>query len=77
MDDSAGSGAIVQSIIALGKLLKMNIIAEGVENNSQLQRLRELECPQVQGFLFSRPVDSKTAAAILKSSFQKFGRYIM
>lgn len=77
MEDSNGSGAIVQSIIALGKLLKMNIIAEGVENNSQLQRLRELECPQVQGFLFSRPVDSKTAAAILKSSLQKFGRYIM
>jgi diguanylate cyclase (GGDEF)-like protein/PAS domain S-box-containing protein len=59
------SDAIVQSIITLGKLLGMNIIAEGVETEDQLERLRELECPQVQGFWFSKPVDSARAAELL------------
>ena len=77
MDSDKGSGAIVQTIIALGKLLNMNIIAEGVENRTQLERLRELKCPQVQGFLFSRPVDSESASHILSTPDKFSGEYLM
>jgi diguanylate cyclase (GGDEF)-like protein/PAS domain S-box-containing protein len=65
MTQSNGSEAIVQTIIALGKLLGINIIAEGVENRHQLERLRELECPQVQGYWFSRPMDRDNTADLL------------
>ena len=77
MDHNNGSSAIVQSIIALGKLLKMNIIAEGVESRDQLTRLRELGCPQVQGFLFSKPMDSNTATRLLDSPVQYSSTYVM
>ncbi|MFW2440672.1 MAG: EAL domain-containing protein [Arenicellales bacterium] len=72
-----GSGAIIQTIITLGKLLNMNIIAEGVENQAQLNHLRELKCPQVQGFLFSRPVDSRSATRILSAPVTYSGNYLM
>ncbi len=77
MHSDNGSGAIVQTIIALGKLLGMNIIAEGVENITQLERLRELECPQVQGFLFSKPVDTLSATRILSSPADYSDQYLM
>ena len=77
MVDNNGSSAIVQSIIALGELLHMNIIAEGVESLDQLNRLKELKCPQVQGFLFSKPMDSKTATRLLSSPVQYSSTYIM
>ena len=77
MDLNNGSSAIVQSIITLGKLLNMNIIAEGVESREQLKRLRELECPQVQGFLFSKPIDSKAATHLLGSPVQYSSTYVM
>ncbi|MEA1890184.1 MAG: EAL domain-containing protein [Pseudomonadota bacterium] len=77
MNTDKGSGAIVQTIIALGKLLDMNIIAEGVENRTQLERLKELKCPQVQGFLFSKPVDSISATRILSTPAGYSGNYLM
>jgi len=48
--------AITRAIIALAQSLKLEVIAEGVENIEQLNRLRELGCNQVQGFHFSRPL---------------------
>jgi EAL domain-containing protein (putative c-di-GMP-specific phosphodiesterase class I) len=77
MVDNNGSSAIVQSIITLGKLLHMNIIAEGVESIDQLNSLKELECPQVQGFLFSKPMDSKTATRLLASPVQYASTFLM
>ncbi len=65
VQDVVDSDAIVQSIITLGKLLGINIIAEGVETKDQLEHLRKLECPQVQGFWFSKPVDSAHAMELL------------
>ncbi len=47
---------IVQTIIALADNLGMKVIAEGVENKEQLQRLRSLNCQGAQGFLFSKPM---------------------
>ena len=45
--------AIALAIITLGKQLRMEIVAEGVETIEQMAFLRELECDQLQGFLFS------------------------
>lgn len=47
--------SIVRAIIALASGLEMSTVAEGVETEEQLSKLREMGCAQVQGFLFSKP----------------------
>lgn len=48
---------IPEMIIRLGKDLKMDVIAEGVETKEQIQRLEELECYEVQGYFFAKPME--------------------
>ncbi len=48
--------AIVEAIISMANSLKLEIVAEGVETEEQLEFLRIKGCSLVQGFLFSRPL---------------------
>ncbi|HEX7370057.1 MAG TPA: EAL domain-containing protein [Rhodanobacteraceae bacterium] len=57
----SGDRAIVKSIIALGRSLGLQVVAEGVETVEQMQVLREFGCDLLQGYLYARPLD---AAAI-------------
>jgi diguanylate cyclase (GGDEF)-like protein/PAS domain S-box-containing protein len=57
--------AIVSAVIALGRQLDLEIIAEGVETEEQAAALARLGCPQVQGFHFDRPLEQKAMAARL------------
>jgi EAL domain-containing protein (putative c-di-GMP-specific phosphodiesterase class I) len=50
-----GSISIIRAVVGLGQSLGMKTIAEGVETQEQLDRLREEGCDEVQGYLFSRP----------------------
>ncbi len=56
---------IVRSIVNLARSLNMDVVAEGVETEEQLSRLRELGCGKGQGFLFFRPLESGVAEALL------------
>ena len=56
---------VAQAIIALGKGLKLEVIAEGVETSEQMDWLRENGCDLFQGYLFSRPVDVDAFSQIL------------
>ena len=58
---------IVSSIVNLARELGMGVIAEGVETVQQASQLLALECPQAQGFLFSRPLPAREAYAFLSS----------
>lgn len=62
-DDAAITGAI----IALAHSLELNVVAEGVENEAQLEHLRKHGCDQVQGFLLGKPMAARDAMALLKS----------
>jgi diguanylate cyclase (GGDEF)-like protein len=55
------SAAIVHSVIHLGRALGMEVVAEGVETEAQLQALRVAGCSHMQGFFLSRPIDAEDA----------------
>jgi EAL domain-containing protein (putative c-di-GMP-specific phosphodiesterase class I) len=50
--------ALVSTIISLAHSLKLKVVAEGVETEEQSHLLRLLNCDEMQGFLFSKPVPS-------------------
>lgn len=58
--------AITQAIIAIAHSLKLEVIAEGVENAEQLDILRRLGCKYVQGYYFGKPVSAKDTLVFLK-----------
>jgi len=57
--------AIVTATLAFASALELSVTAEGVETADQLARLRELGCPEAQGFLFSAPVPMADVPALL------------
>jgi diguanylate cyclase (GGDEF)-like protein/PAS domain S-box-containing protein len=67
---NAADTALVRTIIALGHDLGMEVIAEGVETQSQLEVLGELHCGVAQGFLLARPVLLEEATRTLTRFLQ-------
>jgi len=60
---SAQSSAVITAIIALARSLGLRVVAEGVENLTQMQELHRLGCHVMQGFLFSTPVPGHAVGA--------------
>lgn len=56
---------IVEAIITLAHKLKMNVIAEGVETQQQIEQLKQLGCELSQGYFFSKPLDPVSMATWL------------
>jgi diguanylate cyclase (GGDEF)-like protein len=54
---SKESAALIHTLVQLGKTLHIETLAEGIEDQAQLQTLQREHCDQGQGFLFSRPLD--------------------
>jgi diguanylate cyclase (GGDEF)-like protein/PAS domain S-box-containing protein len=59
--------AIVTAIIGMAKGLGFGTIAEGVETQEQLDFLREKQCDEIQGYLFSRPLPAQMFAELLRN----------
>lgn len=53
-----GDAAVVRAVLYLGKSFGMEVIAEGVETDAQLDFLKASNCPEVQGYLFGKPVSA-------------------
>lgn len=60
------SGNIVQSIIMLGHNMKMKVVAEGVEDQKQLDFLLAWNCDSIQGYYFSHPLTSARMTEFLR-----------
>ncbi|MFO7570833.1 MAG: EAL domain-containing protein [Smithellaceae bacterium] len=58
--------AITEAIIAMGKSLCLNVVAEGVETIEQEDFLREHFCDEMQGYFFSKPVSHEKFADLLR-----------
>ena len=55
----------IKSIISMAHVLKLNVVAEGVETEAQLMKLFQLECDSVQGYVFSKPISSEEALRLI------------
>jgi diguanylate cyclase (GGDEF)-like protein/PAS domain S-box-containing protein len=78
--------AVVNTIIAMGQGLDMELVAEGVETEEQLRYLADRECGVIQGFYFSKPLQpdefvqffrewrSKAPSSLLSGTFSLWGR---
>jgi diguanylate cyclase (GGDEF)-like protein/PAS domain S-box-containing protein len=68
MDGSHDSAALVHTLVELGRTLGLTTLAEGIEDDSQLEILRAERCQSGQGFFFSRPVDPTAIESLLTRS---------
>ncbi len=57
--------ALVRAIVSLGHSLRKRVVAEGIENATQLALLRELGCDEAQGYHIARPLDATQFADLL------------
>jgi len=62
--------SIISAIIAMAEAMGLRVIAEGVETVGQVDFLREKQCQEVQGYLFSRPLSTQQAETFLLESFK-------
>jgi EAL domain-containing protein (putative c-di-GMP-specific phosphodiesterase class I) len=58
MEMTGESAIILHSIVHLGRALGLTVTAEGIENEDQQRFLQALGCHELQGFLFSQPLDA-------------------
>ena len=63
--DDRDDVAIVATILSMARNLGLEVIAEGVENDTQLTHLRNAHCTEYQGYLLSRPVPPAEVEALL------------
>jgi diguanylate cyclase (GGDEF)-like protein len=67
MVSEANAAGIVAAIISLAHKLGLQVVAEGVETEPQLAYLRKMDCDEIQGYLFSRPLPEADFLALLAS----------
>lgn len=56
LSDSSANNRVVEAIVALGKAMKLDVIAEGVETDQQYAIVRQLGCDLAQGYFIARPM---------------------
>ena len=68
IEGDPNSAALAKAIVAMAAGLRLNVVAEGVETQEQLERLRAYGCQEYQGYLFSKPLPAEEMLALLERS---------
>lgn len=63
--ENTSNQVIVSTIIAMARQLELDVIAEGIETRDQLNFLLGIECNDIQGFYFSRPLSARDIEEVL------------
>nr|WP_320013835.1 EAL domain-containing protein [uncultured Desulfobacter sp.] len=71
IDSIKNDRSIIAAIMSMAKGMDIRVIAEGIDNDRQLDFMVNKECTEAQGFLFSRPLPPEKIEAILKKGDQK------
>lgn len=66
LEDSPQSASMVRHMIRMAHELDMEVVAEGIESQGQLDILRELQCDMIQGYVYSAPVTADAFASIIQ-----------
>jgi diguanylate cyclase (GGDEF)-like protein len=67
---TGGNGLeIIRTISALAHDLGMKVVAEGIETDEQLSKLKSMDCEYGQGYLFTKPISGQEASCLLADSF--------
>ena len=66
MNSSDSSKQYVASIIAIGHIMGFKVISEGVEEDKQIDTLREIGCDYVQGFIWGRPLSVEKVLELVR-----------
>jgi len=66
LEQFGDDAAIVRAIIAMVHSLELQVVAEGVETQAQMDFLKEQRCDEIQGYLISRPVPAEQFAQLLQ-----------
>ena len=66
LEENKNSRALVEAIIAMAHSMKLGIVAEGIENEEQLNFLRQRDVEIIQGYFFSPPVSAEQFCTLLK-----------
>ncbi|HEU5423659.1 MAG TPA: EAL domain-containing protein, partial [Nitrolancea sp.] len=73
--DAEREGALVRGTLALARSLGLAVVAEGIETPAQLTCLRELGCPNGQGFLFAPALEPGALEALIDAGDFALGRH--
>ena len=71
LKDKPESASIIKAIVGLSRSLDMPVIAEGVENTSELDLLKLEKCDEIQGFLIGRPMDPDEIPRFLSTAISR------
>ena len=67
--DDVDDCAIASAIISMAKQMRHRVIAEGVENREQFAFLQKMGCDEIQGYLFSRPIEVDKFSDLISKKF--------
>jgi PAS domain S-box-containing protein len=68
IDTDLATHEIVRVIVMLAHGLRMKVVAEGVENQAQVDLLKDIGCELAQGYLYSKPVAAETIELLLRTN---------
>jgi EAL domain-containing protein (putative c-di-GMP-specific phosphodiesterase class I) len=66
LDTDPAASIVIAALIDLAHALGFQVVAEGAETHEQVERLRALECDQIQGYFYARPTTAAQADAIAR-----------
>jgi EAL domain-containing protein (putative c-di-GMP-specific phosphodiesterase class I) len=68
IEADGGNTEIIQTIITLARNLGLRVVAEGVENEMQIEQLKKLDCEGAQGYFFAEPMAFEKVRSFLNKN---------
>ena len=67
LNNGGQSRELLQAILGVGQTLSLAVVAEGIEEPSQLSTLEEMGCEMAQGFLMGKPSPAKVIESLIET----------
>jgi diguanylate cyclase (GGDEF)-like protein len=68
LTDGDHSGELLEAILGVGRALSLSVVAEGIEEQSQMTTLERMGCAMAQGFLLGRPDTAETVEGLIRAA---------